>query len=190
MTVEILADEPFFHNGTPSMTKVYSDTNDYMKASTKLRKYMSIIEKLGTSIFAIDDISKSIVIEYIPGKPLSSFLLYCLDPWKNGGMIKLLTIIQDVRVLLKDLHSHGVKYDEVNLDNFVVMNSVVKMKNLDSIVPLGDTDIDYQFSIICDKIVDILDKNISNRQALSNSLFEEQRDSIYDLRKLMKDINV
>lgn len=186
MSVDICADEPF-GDGVPTLTKTYSDKDEYLKMSSNVRKYMDVIRKFGTSICAIDDNTKSIVIEYIPGKKLGNVLRHNLDPWKRGGcgFTKLFEIIKQIKVLLQDFHSYGVSHKKIDIDNFVIMDSVVKMTNLDTIVPVY-VDINDIFSIIYDQIIIILDENIRHRQVLSNTIFEEQRESVNDLRRLMK----
>ena len=83
MSIEIIADEPFGHGVHQSLTKTYSDENEYFEISSNVREYMDIIRKFGTSIYSIDDNTKSIVIEYIPGQKLGNVLRHHLDPWKQ-----------------------------------------------------------------------------------------------------------
>ena len=188
MSIDISVNESFEDDEVLSITKKYSDEKEYLKISSNVRKYRGIIRKFGTSIFATDDSTKSIVIEYIQGKKLRNFLLHNLDPWKSGGFNNLFQIIKQVNVLTRDFHSHGVMYEKIDIDNFVIMNSNIKMTNLETIIPIGYISMQDILSIIYDQIIDILGENITNRQVISNTIFEEQRESVNDLRKLMKNI--
>lgn len=157
--------------------KIYRDEDwDYVRANTT--KFREIIDKYGPTVYSIDDESRSITMEYFRGPTIEELVVNSINPWEKEGLDTLKTIIANVHKVLQNLNTAGFCHDEVQLENFIVVDDLdVRLIDFDSIKVYSSPDC-IDMERVLEHFTDALAANIITRKVLADARFTAQKDSI------------
>lgn len=161
--------------------KIY-DEKDFDKIAENTLQFQDTIEKYGPTIYAIDNASRSISMEFIPGETLSDWLTEKINPWEKEGLDILRVLIKNVHKALLELHAASFCHDDTNPGNFMVLeNFDVRLIDFDGLYADPANEDCTDMIDVKDHIMDALDDNIITRQQEANARFKAQRESISEL---------
>lgn len=157
--------------------KIYRDEDwNYVRANTI--KFREVIDKYGPTVYSIDDESKSIIMEYFKGPTVEEVVVNHINPWEQEGLDKLRTIITNVHRVLQNLNAAGFCHDEVQLENFVVLDDLdIRLIDFDSIKVYSSPDC-TDMERVLEHFTDALTDNIITRRVLADARFTAEKDSI------------
>lgn len=161
--------------------------DDFDEIAENTRKYREVIDKFGPKVYLIDNESRSIIMEYIPGKTLSDVLTKEINPWEQEGFDTLKVLIRNVHKVLSELHSDGFCHEDVNLGNILVQDDLeVRLIDFDGVRPIDQDEVDLPYEcedmlFISGHFTDALDDNIITRERKSQAKFNAQRESIEEV---------
>lgn len=157
--------------------KIYRDEDwDYVRANTI--KFREVIDKYGPTVYSIDDESKSIIMEYFRGPTVGEVVVNSINPWEQERLDKLRTIITNVHRVLQNLNTAGFCHDEVQLENFVVLDDLdIRLIDFDSIKVYSSPDC-TDMERVLEHFTDALEDNIITRRVLADARFTAEQDSI------------
>lgn len=167
--------------------KIYSHRH-FGNIVENIRRHRHIIDKYGPKVYFIDDESRSIIIEYIPGNTLRDVVVKEINPWEKEGLQTLKVLINNAHKALDELHMAGFCHDDANSGNLLVLDNLeVRLIDFDSVRVIGEkvADVDHVHCedtyVLADQVKDDLSDNILIRKRKSDAKFEAQEESINQL---------
>ena len=176
-------------NGRIDCVRKQYGWTDFGKIAGNYRKHRHIIEKYGPKVYSIDDDSRSVIIEFIPGKTFKDVVMKEINPWEKEGLDTLKVLINNAHKALNELHNAGFCHDDAHGGNLMVLDNLeVRLIDFDGLRLIGERIVDVDNPDGCDdtflfagELEDDLRENIRIRKELSDAKFEAQERSIKQL---------